>query len=228
MRHEVEVRKSADGETDVICGYGAVFYNAADPGSEYSLWYDIIERILPGAFDRALREDDVRCSLNHDLNFILGRRNPTAALSENTLRLSLDSVGLRYSVTPGDGALAQHAVTAVRRKDVTGSSFMFEAKSANWIEEKAANGKTIWIREITEVAPLYELGPVCFPAYLATTAEIEGRSNGGVDLPARFRAWQKQHCERAKESLDVWRTGKTLERILSRRKRFERRLRVCA
>ena len=229
MIHPVEVRKAADGQGDVITGYGAVFFNAADPGTEYALWSDIIERILPGAFDRALREDDVRCFFNHDPNLILGRRNPAAAAAEQTLSLSIDSVGLRYSVRPSDSAIAQHPLSAVGRGDVSGSSFMFEVGKSTWVEEKTAGGDTRWIREITEIAPLYELGPVCFPAYEATTAAVEGRGTDcqSVLLPAsaEFRAWQQRHIDRAKESLAAHRTGLTLER-LGRHKRHERRLRV--
>ncbi|HEX3152918.1 MAG TPA: HK97 family phage prohead protease [Gemmataceae bacterium] len=57
----------------VIIGYAAVFYDPNDKGTEYQLGTDIVERVAPGAFDRAIREDDVRGLFNHDANKRLSR-----------------------------------------------------------------------------------------------------------------------------------------------------------
>lgn len=205
LRIESESR-SDSATAERISGYGAVFFNAADPGTEYWLWNDVVERIMPGAFDRALREDDVRSFFNHDANFILGRT------TAGTLSLSIDSVGLRYSVTPSDSAIAQHALESVRRRDVNGSSFMFEVWSANWIEEKR-EGSSLWIREITEVKPLYEVGPVCFPAYESTTSEVGERALACSPAADPWRNWYERHVSTARKSLQEFRDLRTLERV---------------
>ena len=83
-----------DALPDVI-GYAAVYYDGT-PGTEYKLWDGFIERIAPGAFDRALKEDDVRCFFNHDPNWVLG----STGAEPPTLQLSSDIVGLRYQVQP--------------------------------------------------------------------------------------------------------------------------------
>jgi hypothetical protein len=67
------IEQRAEGDKNVITGYGAVFYNSADPGTEYSLFSDMVERIGPNAFDDALNRDDVRGLFNHDSSMLLGR-----------------------------------------------------------------------------------------------------------------------------------------------------------
>ena len=215
-----------DANANSISGYGAVFFNANDPGTEYWLWSDVVERIMPGAFDRALREDDVRSFFNHDANFILGRT------TAKTLSLSIDGVGLRYAVTPSESPIAQHALEAVKRGDVNGSSFMFEVGAATWVEQPNADGRTTWIRQITEVTPLYEVGPVCFPAYEASTseasregeapAEPQRRSGPAAD---RWQDWYTRHVASARESFDLFVAKRTIERARegqSRRQRARR------
>lgn len=209
-----------------ISGYGAVFYNPSDAGTEYWLWDDIVERIMPGAFDRALREDDVRSFFNHESNFILGRS------TANTLKLAIDAVGLRYEVQPSDSALSQHVLSAVGRGDVNGSSFMFDVGSATWVEEKQADGHVIWIREITEVAPLYEVGPVCFPAYEASTSEAcsarsaDSNANQAPNGPTanRWQEWYQRHVTQARASFGEYlRTRQPSPEDIARRQRARKR-----
>jgi HK97 family phage prohead protease len=67
--------------------YGAVFFDPDDSGTEYEMYDDVFERIMPGAFDKALREDDVRGTFNHDSSCLLGRT------ASGTMRLSVDRRG---------------------------------------------------------------------------------------------------------------------------------------
>jgi HK97 family phage prohead protease len=141
----------ADGKP-VIAGYGAVFYNPDDPGTQYRLWGNTYERFMPGAFDEALKSDDVRSFFNHDPSAILGRK------SAGTLKLSVDEVGLRYEVTPPDTQYAKDLLQSIERGDVSGASIIFDLPGDRsrvvWIEE----GETE-IREI-QACKLYEVGPV--------------------------------------------------------------------
>jgi HK97 family phage prohead protease len=172
----------SEGDTPkVITGYGAVFYNANDPGTEYRLWQDYYERIMPGAFDRALREDDVRSMFNHDSNQLLGRR---ANKQNDTLRISVDGVGLRYEVDvdPNDPT-HQALIPKLRAGKVDGASFMFEVTGRNWREEQRGEGdnkRDVTILEITEVR-LWELGPVVFPAYESATSEARALERRELD-----------------------------------------------
>lgn len=159
-----------EGEKPTLTGYGAVFYKAGDPATEYQLWSDTYERVMAGAFDRALREDDVRSLFNHDSNIVLGRNRA------GTLRLSVDEKGLRYDVTPPDTQLCRDQVlTPIDRGDVSGSSFMFVPLRTVWVEE-VRDGRTFYIRQLEE-CQLWEVGPVVFPAYEGTTAGMRAASD---------------------------------------------------
>lgn len=160
---KIEARAKEDHEPAKIVGYGAVYYAADDPGTEYKIWDDFVERIMPGCFDRAVREDDPRSFFNHDENIILGRK------SAGTLNLAVDDVGLRYEITPPDTEAGRGVVEAVRRRDVTGSSFMFMPRDVSWREIEG-----LVIRELRDVE-LWEVGPVVFPAYPSTTSELRSR-----------------------------------------------------
>jgi HK97 family phage prohead protease len=171
-------------ETDppAVIGYGAVFYDASQPGTEYSIFDDLVERIMPGAFDRALKAgQDVRALFNHSPDFVLGRTG------NGTCKLSVDAVGLRYEITPPDTQCARDLMTSIARGDVCGSSFSFIPVKQNWITQKSGPA----VREIRD-CDLYDVGPVTFPAYGATSTGI--RSVEGVD---ELRKQFEEH--RAKE-----------------------------
>lgn len=170
-----QLRAEKRGGKQVIVGYAAVFYKEGDPGTEFRLWSDMVERIMPGAFDAALREDDVRALFNHERNNLLGRRKPGD--SSATLRLSVDDVGLLYEIDPPDTQVARDLLTSLERGDVDGSSFQFDvytnygAKRGD-ITWRETNGVTI--REIRSLE-LLDVGPVVFPAYASTSSGV--RSN---------------------------------------------------
>ena len=83
----VELRFAAD-EPAKLVGHAALFNNVSPDLGGFR------ERIKPGAFTDSLANDDIRALFNHDPNWLLGRS------SAGTLRLSLDSVGLRYEIDP--------------------------------------------------------------------------------------------------------------------------------
>lgn len=178
-----ELVKRAD-KIDGIAGYAAVYYDPNDLGTEYRLWSDVVERIRPGAFDRAVREDDVRGLFNHDENQILGRTKA------GTMKLSLDARGLRYDIDTPDTQVGRDTVESLRRGDVDGSSFMFVPMKVTWEEQRKADGSTLTIRWIDEVL-LYDCGPVTFPAYTATEAGIR-TAGGEQSVRAELDHWKSQ------------------------------------
>lgn len=169
----VGVESRAEGD-ERITGLAAVFHREGEPGTEYKLYDDFVERIMPGAFDRAIRErDDCRALFNHDPDHVLGRTEA------GTLMLSIDARGLRYEIIPPDTQLARDLKTSIRRRDITGSSFAFT------IEEQVFREiGDILYREIVSVR-LWDVAPVTFPAYESTTTEISQRS---LDRLAQFRS----------------------------------------
>lgn len=168
-------RAEGDSEQPVIDGYAAVYYREDDPGTEYWLWDDYVERIMPGAFDNAIANDDVRALFNHNPDQLLGRS--TAA----TLRLRSDDTGLGYEIDPPDTQIGRDVLTSIRRGDLSGSSFAFVPTKRTFREEdrEIADGHTInvYIREIEEVQ-LFDVGPVTYPAYDSSTTGVRGRQTG--------------------------------------------------
>ena len=163
------LQKRAEGDEgrEVIVGYGAVFYNPNDPGTEYDLLGDgsFIERIMPGAFDAALaRPDDVRCLVDHDPSRILGRN------TAGTLRLSVDERGLRYECDPPDTSVGRDILVSLRRKDVTGSSFAFLEEKTTWTEDG-----DVLIRELVQLR-LFDVSPVTYPAFTSADVTLARRS----------------------------------------------------
>ena len=146
-----------------ITGYSAVFYNSKDPGTEYPLWTGAVERVMPGAFDRSLKEkDDVRALFNHVPSQILGRS------TAGTLDLSVDKRGYRYGLDAPDTQVARDLVASIERGDVDGSSFGFKVRSVRWDFTD-----DLEIRNLLDVE-VFDVGPVTFPAYEATEVDVRG------------------------------------------------------
>lgn len=176
---QIEVRKVADRPT-TLSGYAAVFYRADDPGTEYELWDGAVERIMPGAFDAAVAGDDVRALFNHDPNHLLGRTK------SGTLRLSVDSVGLRYDVDLPDTQAGRDTATSAERSDLSGSSFGFAIRSggARWRREG-----NIEVRELLGLQ-LFDVSPVTYPAYKATSVAVRSEDVGAIR-----EEWQAEQAE---------------------------------
>ena len=166
------IEQRAEGDKNVITGYGAVFYNSADPGTEYSIYSDMVERIGPNAFDDALNRDDVRGLFNHDSSMLLGR------MGAKTLRLAVDQTGLRYEIDMPDTSTGNDVMALIRRGDIFGSSFSFQVEEQLFSE--LPDGKMI--RTIMK-AKLFDVGPVTFPAYqsASTSARSDERFSAEWD-----------------------------------------------
>lgn len=159
----VEIRDVEDKPR--IAGLAAVYYDAEVPGSEYEMFADFVERIHPGAFDGALdRQDDAVALFNHDPNQVLGR------VSSGTLSLKASKRGLEYFVDPPATAAGRDVVELVRRGDIVGSSFAFSITDEDWETEE---GRTV--RNIRGVK-LYDVSPVTYPAYQATTVGLRAEA----------------------------------------------------
>jgi uncharacterized protein len=167
--------KSTNQVTPGADGYAAIFDSVADIGGLFK------EKIKRGAFSKAIRErQDVRALLNHSDDNILGR------VQNNTLRLSEDSRGLKFSIDFPDTTLGRDLRTLIARGDVTQCSFGFIAGTQSWT--KGRNGE-MDTREIEEVSSLFDVSIVTFPAYAQTS--VTARSNL---FPAGIPAEVRRHC----------------------------------
>jgi len=167
LSNRVEVRR--DGDADRIIGYGAVFNRLSDDVGGFR------ERIAVNAFDRHLATNpDVRGLFNHDTNLPLGRT------ASGTLRLSVDSFGLRYEIDPPDTTYARDLIVSMRRGDVNQSSFAFICVADEWTQEQSGQ----IIRTILE-AELLDVSPVTVPAYPDATSGIRASLRS---CPAELRS----------------------------------------
>lgn len=160
---EVEVRGSS--RTRMIRGYAAVFYDGT-PATEFQLAEDLVERIMPTAFDGALDgTDDVAALFNHNADNLLGRT------TAGTLQLAKDDRGLRYTIRPPDTSVARDLVENLKHRNVTGSSFSFFPRGRDGRRMTTDKARKLDVIELLDVET-FDVGPVTFPAYKASLSEV--------------------------------------------------------
>jgi HK97 family phage prohead protease len=166
-----ELRVATGGDKQKITGYAAKFAPATseDLGG-------FREQIDPQAFTACLASNvDCRALWNHDPNHVLGRT------TSGTLRLSVDSIGLKYEIDPPATQLAKDLLVSIERGDVNQASFGFRTLDDSWRED--ANGQII--RTVLE-ATLFDVSPVTFPAYPDATSGV--RAATLRSCPANLRS----------------------------------------
>jgi HK97 family phage prohead protease len=143
----------------ILEGYAATFNSWSNDLGGFK------EQIQPGAFDRALRQNqDVRCLVNHDPSLVLGR------WKSGTLGLTTDARGLRFTCQLPDTTAGRDIHTLVKRGDLTQCSFAFRI---------APNGDS-WNRQRTERTltdlDLMDVSAVTYPAYEDTSVSARSRN----------------------------------------------------
>ena len=163
----VEMRVDDGDERGKIVGHAAVFNELSEP-----LW-GFRERILPGAFEDAIRQDDVRALWNHDPNYVLGRNKA------GTLRLAEDDRGLAVEIDPPDTQWARDLLVSIRRGDVNQMSFAFTVLDEEFTKEGGEN-----IRVLKKVR-LHDVSVVTYPAYPQTDVQVRNiLQASGIDWEA--------------------------------------------
>lgn len=151
-RPNSEVFAVTEGDRTIIRGYAAKFGTFSEDMGGFRT------TIAPGAFDKVVTLADCRLLINHDPNLLMGRTK------SGTLKLSADATGLHFEGVPPATDLAAHHIEAIRRGDLDGCSFTCTIDVDQW----DWGGETP-IRTIREVAELYDVGPVTFPAFSDTS-----------------------------------------------------------
>ena len=197
--------RQVDGQQPRIAGYAVVF------GSWSEVMVDgrgrpFRERFAAGAFDRALAAGpDIRALWNHNTDLPLGR------VRNGTLQVGTDGAGLRFELAPPDTSWGRDAIESIRRGDVSGVSFAFSTKREGgdaW-EKPGADG--IAQRTVLD-ADLYEVSPVTFPAYPATSVGVrsvevpdfdDSDSRAAADIDNHAQAGRAAQRERDIELLTL-------------------------
>lgn len=155
FKSNFKTRNEENGDK-YIEGYFAVF------DQETELWEGCFEKISPGAFEKSLKGNDIRCLFDHESGLVLGRNK------SGTLELREDGHGLygTVKINPNDRT-AMDVWARVQRGDISGCSFGFYPTVESREERENSVCYTVCEADLLEVS-------VCtFPAY--PTTEITAR-----------------------------------------------------
>lgn len=173
----------------LIEGYVNAVARDSRPMRDKGTGQKFVEQIVPGAFKRALEQNEVDLLLDHDDNRKLGS-------TQSNLELREDAIGLRARAEITDPEVIQKA----RDKKLRGWSFGFYERDAS--EEDLPNGmKRRYIEELqlVEVSLIDERK---VPCYVGTS--VETRAEGKEILttePLEIRA-EYAKVETPKETVD--------------------------
>lgn len=187
---ELRVVNEGDGPAHLVGSFSVFDSRSEDLGGFH-------EYIMPGAFDAVLQQD-VRALFNHDANMLLGRT------TNGTLRLWQDERAAHYDVELDTDHVAAYVRAKVQRGDVTGNSFAFvvDPEQDEWRVEDGQR-----IRRIHRVTSLYDVGPVTYPAYRATTVSARA-------LESAAKAWgssaNEAYWDMVTRSYRVYHTSKAI------------------
>jgi HK97 family phage prohead protease len=120
------------------------------------------EEIAPGAFDRAVAEDDVRFLMDHDPSKVLART------ANNTLRLTVDKKGLNVDADMADVSYARDLATLLERGDLGEMSFAFIPGKEEWSSTKDGDE----VRRLVDFEQVLDVSCVAYPAYDGTDAAL--------------------------------------------------------
>lgn len=137
-------------------GYAAVFERRSGNLGGF------VEVVKPTAFNKTVKDADVRALWNHDPSLVLGRNKA------GTLQLALDSKGLHYKAEMPNTTYARDLYELLERRDITQSSFTFFKILDDW-ELVNLDNDEFPQRSLIEVG-LVDVSPVTFPAYEDATS----------------------------------------------------------
>jgi HK97 family phage prohead protease len=159
VTQQIEIREDDNG-TRTLTGY-AVKWEKKSVVLGY--FRKFREQFKQGAFTESLQKDDQRFLWSHDTSKVLGRTK------NNTLRLTEDSIGLRFELDLPKTNLGNDTFESIKRGDVDGVSFGFSMISHD-IEEPEDD---LMLRTVTK-AKLLEVSAVAFPAYPDSEVSARG------------------------------------------------------
>lgn len=152
----LETRADAEGKKR-LTGYAAK-YNVMSEDLGFR------EVLMPGAFDRAIREKQpVLALVNHNEDKTIGRTGVN-------LTLTVDEVGLRMELEPVDTPGWAEAFANVEAGLWDKMSFAFRTRTDSWRTE---DGEPV--REVSDL-DLYDVSIVARPAYTQTDVHVSQRA----------------------------------------------------
>ena len=154
----LEIHANTDSST-TVGGYAAVYESASQP-------LPFTEILKRGAFKRTLADSNEKFFIfDHDMG------QPFSRQSNETLQLSEDSKGLKFSATLNDSPRAQQLVADLRSGLITDMSFAF-------VIDESAGDRDSWTQSSNRAITRYIESCSLFEV----SAVLEART-----LPHRFR-----------------------------------------
>ena len=178
---------SDESTEPAIDGYASVFDSWSE---ELGGNQPFRERVVKGAFEETIQNDDIRALFNHDPNYVLGRNKA------GTLTLEEDDKGLHVRITPPDTQWAKDLLVSIKRGDITQMSFGFTVILDRWNYEDNTD-----VRELLKVK-LYDVSPVTFPAYTQTECGIRSAYDNHQKEVVKAKELAKQKLELRKQKLE--------------------------
>lgn len=179
------IERGADGEPIGFTGHAATFGRRTWIGDKRRGFW---EQVQPGAFNKSIKDGDVRFLVNHDPNRLLARTR------SGTLRLTADETGLLSDADMAPVSYAQDLAILLERGDINSMSFAWPRDGVRDSWELAEDGKEL--RTLLEV-PLLDVSVVTYPAYEDTDAGLRGlgfdvlSAMAGLDDEAQERLLRK-------------------------------------
>lgn len=177
---------SDESTEPAIDGYASVFDSWSE---ELGGNQPFRERVVKGAFEETIQNDDIRALFNHDPNYVLGRNKA------GTLTLEEDDKGLHVRITPPDTQWAKDLLVSIKRGDITQMSFGFTVILDRWNYEDNTD-----VRELLKVK-LYDVSPVTFPAYTQTECGIRSAYHNHQKEVVKAKELAKQKLDLRKQKL---------------------------
>lgn len=153
-----ELRADGDGDGFTLEGYGAVF----DSPTRIDSWEGKFDEVIArGAFAKTIKERRPVLQFDHGRDAATGSV-PIGAIEE----IREDDRGLFVRARLHDNARVEPIRQAIASGAIDGMSFRFRVTREEWNESP-----DVPVRTIREVE-LFEVGPVVFPAYAATSVGV--------------------------------------------------------
>lgn len=172
-----KLREAAEGKNNrTIEGYAIVFGVESRMLVDY--YDDYREIIEPGAItNEDIKRMNIRMTLWHNRERLLARSNE----GEGTLKISVDDTGVKYEFEAPNTPDGDTALELVRRRDLTGSSFMYwsdESSSIRYTKDKDG----VLLRHVNRIDEMFEMTIASDPAYVQTSVTAREIEAGGIIL----------------------------------------------
>lgn len=190
----LQVREAAEGEESrTLVGYALKFGTRSVNLTPWSSWREVYEILEPGCISmEMLNRQDVVFTAFHNPEKVLGR----CTNGKGTLRMSIDSVGLRIECEMPHTELGNEMLELVKRGDLFGMSFAYvtdeddSENAVSYAREADKDGKEVWLRHVKRIDKMFDVTVAGHPAYEET--EISQRELFEAHLPKAEAEQQRE------------------------------------